>query len=69
LISCKKTDFDRETGCVSPAASCDICKGEVYRNELVHVIDGFIVCAECFSDYTFDYFSGCMMLGSEIFEK
>ena len=60
---------DGETGCENPAALCDICRGEVYKNELVHVIDGFVVCAECFSDYTFDYFSGCMMLGSEISEN
>ncbi|MBR5381399.1 MAG: hypothetical protein IK136_02130 [Oscillospiraceae bacterium] len=48
------------------AALCDVCRGEVWPGDLVHVINGFVVCPECFLDYTFDYFSDCLMLGSEI---
>ena len=49
-----------------PVARCDVCRGEVYSGDLVHVINGFVVCPECFFDYTFDYFSDCLFLGSEL---
>ena len=48
------------------SALCDVCRGEVWPGDLVHVINGFVVCPECFSDYAFDYFSDCLTLGSEI---
>ena len=51
-----------------PVAKCDSCKGEVYAEELVHLIDGFIICTECFADYTYDYFEPNMVLGSDLKE-
>lgn|GEM_PF-423674 len=51
------------------SARCDICRGEVWPGDLVHVINGFVVCPECFLDYTFDYFSDCLTLGSELQEQ
>ena len=59
-------DLTGDTQTEKPAALCDVCRGEVYSNDLVHVINGFVVCPECFFDYTFDYFSDCLCLGSEI---
>jgi len=55
----------------SPAgeiALCDRCAGEVYPGDLVHFIDGFIICPECFSDFAFDYFADRMFCGREIKE-
>ncbi|MBQ8974926.1 MAG: hypothetical protein IJ072_04275 [Oscillospiraceae bacterium] len=48
----------------SPAGRCDICAQDIFRDELVHVIDGFVVCAECFEEFVFDYFSDNMVLGA-----
>lgn len=49
-----------------PLFRCDICGGEVYGDDLIHYIDGFTVCPECFDDFVFDYFIGCMMTGREL---
>ena len=49
-----------------PAALCDICGGEVYGGDLVHVINGFVICPECFWDFVFDYFEDCLTLGSDV---
>ena len=35
---------------------CDRCLEEVHPGELVHRIDGFVICPECFLDFAFDYF-------------
>ena len=51
-----------------PIARCDNCGGEIYDDELVHLIDGFVICAECFEDYAFEYFESCMVTGDEIRE-
>lgn len=51
-----------------PIACCDVCKGEIFPDDLVHLIDGFIVCPECFFDFTFDYFADKMVCGREIKE-
>ncbi len=50
-------------------AYCDVCKGEIYANELVHVIDGFVVCPDWFYDFVFDYFSENLVLAGEYFGK
>ncbi|MBQ6539721.1 MAG: hypothetical protein IJL71_01665 [Oscillospiraceae bacterium] len=52
-----------------PAAVCDRCGGEIYPEELVHLIDGFIICAECFEDYAYEYFESCMIAAEELTEK
>ncbi|MBE6949521.1 MAG: hypothetical protein E7456_06715 [Ruminococcaceae bacterium] len=51
-----------------PAGICDRCKGEVYAEELVHLIDGFVICAECFPDFAYDYFEPDMVLGGDLKE-
>ena len=51
-----------------PISRCDSCGGEIYADELVHVIDGFIICAECFDDYVFDYFASNMVTGEDLRE-
>ncbi len=51
-----------------PVAKCDSCGGEVYAEELVHLIDGFVICAECFEDYAFKYFEPDMVLGEDLKE-
>ena len=51
-----------------PIAGCDCCGGEIYSDELVHLIDGFVICAECFEDYAFGYFEECMVTGGELKE-
>lgn len=51
------------------AALCDICRGEVYSEDLVHIIDGFIVCPDCFYDFVFSYFEDCLVLGRDIAER
>lgn len=44
-----------------PAGNCDRCRGEIYRGELYHRIDGFSICADCFLDFAFEYFAGCLV--------
>lgn len=46
-------------------ASCDKCGFEVYRGELVHRIDGRIICPDCFFDFAFDYFAESLVLAEE----
>lgn len=60
--------FSRDWQEKLPAAKCDNCGGEVYDEELVHLIDGFVICAECFEDYAFEYFEPCMVLAKDIKE-
>lgn len=45
---------------------CSVCGGEVYRGELIHYIDGKVVCPDCFFDFTFDYFSDRLCLAEEL---
>ena len=52
-----------------PVANCDLCKGGVFGDELVHFIDGYIICAECFDDFAVDYFESNMILGNELKEN
>ena len=35
---------------------CDICKCQVYSSDEVYFIDGFIVCLDCFDDFSKHYF-------------
>lgn len=51
-----------------PATFCDVCRGEIYEDDLFHLIDGYAVCPECFYDYVFEYFSSCMLSGREFKE-
>ena len=50
------------------SGQCDRCQQEIYADDLVHVIDGYVVCPECFDDFVFDYFIANMCLGSELKE-
>ena len=52
-----------------PEFRCDICKSDVYDGELVHCIDGFIVCPDCFLDFAFDYFQDRLVPVSELFDR
>ena len=40
---------------------CDRCLEKVYPGELVHFIDGYVVCPACFLDFAFDYFFDCLV--------
>jgi len=52
----------------TPAAYCSLCGGEVYEDDLAHLIDGYVVCPECFDDFAVEYFSPYFMTGAEIKE-
>jgi hypothetical protein len=52
-----------------PVGRCDCCGQEIYPDDLVHVIDGFTVCPECFFDFAFDYFSRDLVPGSALKEE
>ena len=54
-----------ETGKTGVAARCDRCKNDVYAGELVHLIDGYVVCPECFLDFAFDYFEDRLIPAEE----
>ena len=54
---------DREEKVV---CNCDICSEPIYAYELVHLIDGHIVCPDCFFDFAFDYFSDRLVKASEL---
>ena len=45
---------------------CDRCQEQVYPDELVHLIDGYIICPECFFDFAFDYFAEDLILVRDI---
>jgi len=51
---------------VPPVMLCDFCCGEIYKDDLVHYIDGYVICPECFDDFIFDYFADCMITGEEL---
>ena len=51
-----------------PAWQCGVCGGDIFADELVHLIDGTAVCPDCFFDFSFDYFADKMVCGSEIKE-
>ena len=53
----------------APVLKCDRCGEEIYPYELIHKIDGFIICPDCFDDFAFDYFSDCLMTGSQAMEE
>ena len=48
---------------------CDRCQEQVYPGELVHFIDGYIICPECFFDFAFDYFADDLIEVSEILRQ
>ena len=47
---------------------CDRCGGEIFPDEPAHVIDGFIICGECFEEFAYEYFRDCLMTGGDIKE-
>ena len=49
-----------------PVGLCDVCLCEVYGGDEVYVIDGFIICTDCFGDYMKDMYKNCKILGEEI---
>ena len=52
-----------------PAALCDICREGIYAGELVHYIDGYLICPDCFDEFVFDYFADRMFLIDELKER
>lgn len=57
------TDPDR------PAARCEECGGEIYREDLVYLIDGMPVCEECLAQFAQSYFAAQRMLGAQLLER
>ncbi len=49
-----------------PVCRCSICSEPVYRDELVHFIEGRIICPDCFFDFAFDYFSADLIPAANI---
>jgi hypothetical protein len=49
-----------------PAVQCDICQGEVYEEEFVHLIDGYVICPDCFDEFVAAYFASDMVRGKEL---
>ena len=45
----------------APLLRCSVCRGEIYRGELYHSIEGRSICPECFFDFAFDYFADCLV--------
>ena len=54
-------NYDPET-----AGICDKCALEVYDSDIIYIIDGFIICNECFGDYARDYFYHCRTYGETL---
>jgi hypothetical protein len=55
--------YDRQEA--PPAAYCDECGAEIYPGERIYVIDGFLVCRECFGEYAAKYFADCLKTAAE----
>ena len=62
----RQNPFYRRVKKSDAVLKCDICSEEIYPFELVHNIDGKIICPDCFFDFTFDYFSDRLFLASEL---
>lgn len=60
------TYFERDRQNVPPVIFCDFCRGEIYEDDMIHYIDGFIICPECFDDFVFEYFLDRMMTGGQL---
>ena len=65
-FSFKDIPYDPEKHEIKPICRCDLCKGDVFPGELVHFIDGTVICPDCFFDFAFDYFSDKLILSDEI---
>ena len=48
------------------AGICDKCAFEVYDGDIIYIIDGFVICDECFDDYVRDYFYHCRFFGETL---
>ena len=48
------------------AGYCDSCGMEVYDGDRIYIIDGFIICEECFADFAAEYFSHCKTFGETL---
>ena len=51
------------------AAFCDKCALEVYDSDEIYIIDGFIICSECFESYAKEYFACCRTYGETLRRK
>ena len=40
-----------------PVAGCDLCGGELYRDETAYRINGETICPDCLADYARQVFS------------
>ena len=49
-----------------PAGFCDVCLCQVYDGDEVYLIDGFIICTDCFDGYVRDIYAGCRTLGENL---
>lgn len=54
---------------ILPLAVCDVCGEGIYPGELVHQIDGYLICPDCFFDFVFDYFADKMIMIDELKEN
>lgn len=51
-----------------PISKCDCCHGEVFADDLVHFVEGFVICPDCFDDFAFDYFAPFLVTGDDLKE-
>ena len=54
-------NFDSDT-----VGYCDKCGFEVYDGDSIYIIDGFVICDECFPDYAREYFSCSKHFGEHL---
>ena len=45
---------------------CDKCALEVYDSDEIYIIDGFIICSDCFENFAKDYFACCRTYGETL---
>lgn len=50
----------------NPAAFCDDCLCEIYGGDEVYVIDGFVICTDCFGSYMKERYAGCKTRGENL---
>ena len=54
------TTFKNE---VEIAGVCDKCALEIYDSDVIYIIDGFVICDECFESFSREYFEHCKAYG------
>lgn len=52
-----------------PVCCCDECGGEIYREDLVYLIDDLPICEECLAQFAQRYFAPQRMLGAQLLEQ